>query len=633
MNDEFSAIATEKLLRLFPEISPYIVNFSDVTDELAREDDDTMVGMFVASLGGKYYYIPIVGKGSVVQSIDSLFDPETQEFTPLTKQSLSALIATQSKDMGRKTRIPQTVSQNPSVYGLVVPPRTAKVAYAGTSRFVEALASAPDLVKRAFVEQVKKHEKVASALNRYYDMADVFKALKEEGAAPATEQAKDLEFLTQASEGLSEAEIQSILEKGYALRGVQKETRVAIPANDYARMGRLTQVTRSDGGKVFEIVTKSGETRQGLILEQAKEVPQPAALTRPAAPLVLFSNGDFASSMTPVAQGEGTPGLGLLQSLFTYRRPISTKEVGRGDSIVILNDELKLVAALHVHGVELSSLGARITGNSIIPGVGCNTIYAYNTVSRITAQPDGSVFVPVTTSVITLAADISQELEVNVNSAQAKVELSNLMTLGGMSTIRHDGVSFSYNGKAVGGVPDMVRILVVNEGINPTAAGNFTKQAQVGRICSFYMSKKADYAGGDIPQYGTPLEQQQDQYEWGAGKAGNGFASNVDQAAQTGDSELMEASLLTELLQAPDMHEYIQEYLPEIKTGIDKLGRILFLVKVNLSHLFTGENATEIFNLVGTLRNVYRSLGDAYIKLERLAYDTTSQSNSAEQTK
>src|ERR1017187_4412417 len=106
MNEEFSAIATEKLLRLFPEISSYILNFSDVTDELAQEDEYTYIGMFIAKLGGKCYYIPVVGKNGVIQSIDSLFDPEKQEFMPLTKQVISTLIATQTPDMGKRTRVP-----------------------------------------------------------------------------------------------------------------------------------------------------------------------------------------------------------------------------------------------------------------------------------------------------------------------------------------------------------------------------------------------------------------------------------------------------------------------------------------------------------------------------------------------
>lgn len=627
MNDDFSAIATEKLLRLFPELSQFIINFNDVTDELARENDDTRVGMFVCTLGGKYYYIPIVGKGNVVQSIDSLFDPETQEFLPITKQIVQQLINTQSESMGKGVKIPSTVVQNPSVHSLVVPPRTGKIGYAGSSRVVELLAASPDMVKKAFLEQIKTDRPFAETLNKHFDLADIFKALEEKLAAPAvTEKDQDLQMLT-GGENLSECEVQSILDKGYAMRGIQKEVRVAVPANDYSHMGKLSQLGGADAGFSYDISMKNGESRDGVILEQAREVPL-QAVTRAAImniggsgrnnSLVLFSNGDYSVQTTCVAIGEKRPVQDTLSKLFGYSTPITASSVANGAKVLILNNDMKTLAALTVFKVEVNSLGVAVEGINIITNE-IVKVYAYRNAQRINAISSKEIFVPFNTTFISLRNDVSDDVERNINSAQAKVELKTLVTLGAMGTIGFDGVDFAYNGKTVGPLTNMIKVLVLDEHIRPNQAEAFVKQAQENRMCSFYMSKKADYAPAEIPQYGNPVADDQDQYQFGSG-----FTANVQQAAATGDSQVLEATLLSELVQAPDMKIYIDEYLPEIKAGMDKLGRILFLIKVNMSKMFNGENAPEVFNLVGNLRNVYRLLGDNYLKLERLLQDDSA---------
>lgn len=637
MNDEFSSIATEKLLRLFPELSPYIINFSDVTDELARENDDTRVGMFICQLGGKAFYIPIVGKGNVVQSIDSLFDPEAQEFTPLTKQMIQQLINSQPQ-IGKPSRIPATVTQNPSVYGLVVPPRTGKLAYAGGSRFVELLAASPDMVKKAFVEQIKANQPFADVLNKTFDLADIFKALQPTGSSASTllsDKDKDLIQVITGGDGLSESEVQSILDKGYAMRGIQKETRIAVPALDYNRMGEVTQIGGADVGNSFDIVMSNGETREGFLIEQAKEVPQHAmvkatllcsAKSARAPFLTLFSNGDYCSSSSMVASGVSKSGADTLRNLFTYSPPITAMSVASGMPVLVMNDELKSITSLYVNRVEIHSAGVKITGYPLIDSGNTITVHAFRNCSKVNAVSANEIFVPFNTTFIVLGKNVSMDLETNVVSAQAKTELRTMMSLGSMSTIGFDGTEYSYNGKAVGGVPSVMKVLVMDEGINPFQAEDFVKKASENKFFKFYMSKQADYAPAEIPQYGNTVDGDQSQYDFGANLVGNTM-----QAAAANDSQVLEATLLSELVQAPNMNEYIQEYLPEIKAGMDKLGRVLFLIKVNMSKMFNGENASEIFSLVGNLRNVYRLLGDNYIKLERLGYNDTAAAQLQEQ--
>ena len=85
-----------------------------------------------------------------------------------------------------------------------------------------------------------------------------------------------------------------------------------------------------------------------------------------------------------------------------------------------------------------------------------------------------------------------------------------------------------------------------------------------------------------------------------------------------GDPQTTEATILAELLQAPDMYQYIEEYTPDIEEALDKLGRILFLLRINLDKFGQGSNPSEVFSFISQLRNVYRMLGDNFIKLQQL---------------
>jgi hypothetical protein len=126
-----------------------------------------------------------------------------------------------------------------------------------------------------------------------------------------------------------------------------------------------------------------------------------------------------------------------------------------------------------------------------------------------------------------------------------------------------------------------------------------------------YMSKKADAEQDIIPSYGAAPPSQQS----GFGINGD-FTNSVSKATKTNDAEVVESTIISELLQVADMKGYIQEYLPEIKSSVDKLGRALFLCRLKMDQLAIDHTASEVFSFIGNLRNTYRMLGDTYLKLE-----------------
>lgn len=627
---EFSDIAIQKLLQSFPELSAFIASFKDVTEDLNREEDDIKVGIFILLVGKTPYYIPVIAKGGIVQPMDSIFSLEDQMFIPLTK-SWAEKISTSSTLVGRSTKIPTTVSRNPSVYEMVVPPRTGKYTYAG-SKLPEFLSVTSPLTKQALLDTISSDVEFAEGLHKLFDIKDIVKALKYKEPTGTSKvpnpNADQVQILTGIEgENLSESEIQEVLNKGYAMRGVQKETRVAVPALEYNQSGLFRQLSQVDQGQDYEIAFRNGETRQGTYLKRSKSIPQIAALLdkNPADNFVLFNNGDYATSRNIVSVGEGTDGNKVFKSLFEYSPPIVASQVSNGSTILVLSPELEYVTTLRVRKVEINSNGTTLKGSSLLTGDNL-VIHAFVNCPRINVFDRKEYFVPANCCIVNLGSNLNSDLEVNINSAVAKRELTTMLTLGGLSTVGFDGVEYSYNGKPVGTVPKIIEVLVVKEGITPTQAENFVKQAQVLKTCKFYLSKKADFTPGEIPQYGEIPNSQPDQQ----GLSG-AFVPTVKESLSVNDPQTSEATIISELLQAPNMGEYIDEYLPDIKAGMDKLGRVLFLARINMSKMFNGENASEIFSMIGSLRNVYKQLGDNCLKIEKLRSLNVGNGNTTEQ--
>lgn len=621
---ELSEIALQKLLQLFPEISGYIISFKDITEESGKEESGIQVGIFILQFGEEYYYIPVLAKNGTVLPIDSIFSASQQTFMPMTKSFLEKAMASAQVYLGKRTKIPGTVNKNPSVYSLVTPPRTGKFVYASSSRLVEFLATMPNMVKSAMVEKFSADKDVYNTLHRLFGLENILAALKPT-EEPIKAVKKPAVELIRSGTGLDNSTVKSILEKGYALRGENTTERVAVLANDYSLLGPLTTIGNADVGFDYEIVTRTGEVLSAYVPKKALAAPQAAALLRPSSYITgssspifaLFSNGDYSISGNMISRGEGSNQNKVMQDLFGYSHPTTLKTVSGGDKIALFTPDLHLIGAYRVRLMSETSSGITVTCASLLPGSHSNnvTINAYRNVTNVDATDQANIFVPVNTLVVQLQKDCSEQLEVNINAALARFELNTLTAIGSAVDIGFDGIEFTMNGRVMGPEVNLVEALVIKEGISPDKAESFIKQAKERRHVKVYLSKVADFEPGEIPQYGqTPLEAKQN---FGADRNG-AFAGNLKASTETQDPQVVESMIISELLQASDMKSLVNEYLPEINSAIDKLGRTLFLARLNMDKLSGSQNASEIMSFIANLRNVYRLLGDNVTKLERM---------------
>jgi hypothetical protein len=634
---EFSQIALQKLIELFPELAKYIITFKDITEEANKgEDSDVGIGVFVLQFGKTYFYIPVLAKGETVQPIDSIFNTETQTFLPLTKEYVTQAINSSQLLVGKTTKIPKTVIKNPSVYDMVTPPRTGKYVYASSSRLTEFLATMPNMVKKAMLSKFSEDKEIYDNLHKLFGLENVLSALSPT-PSPVTVAPKPAVEIVTDGVGLPEEEVKSILSKGYALRGENKTERVAILANDYQALGPLKQLSSVDAGQDYSIVTKSGELISAYIPKRSVAAPQFAALLSPSKGgdpvFALYSNCDYSISGNMVARGEGLDDKKVLSDLFAHESAYTPKDIGNHTKFALLSPTLDLVGVFQALEVTHSDIGVSILARNLIHSASAGSyssgsygsssdlvsINASRNCVKVSSSAGKTLFVPYNTITVKLKDNISNDLEVNANAAFAKLELNTLTALGSAANIGYDGIEFSFNGTPVGSEVKMIELLVGKEGIEPAKAESFIKQAKVSKHVKVYMSKVADFEPGEIPQYGNLPTEQASMWDFDKGE---NLVPKVKQSMETQDPQTVEATIISELLQVSNMKEYVKEYMPDIKECIDKLGRTLFLARLNMTELSKTHSASEVMSFVSNLRNVYRMLGDNYVKLEQMVADS-----------
>lgn len=639
---EFSQIALQKLIQIFPELANYIVTFKDITEDSPKgEEQGLSVGVFILQFGNSYSYIPVLAKGDTVQPIDSIYDLETSSFSPLTREYITDAINSSQLSIGKAVKIPKTVIRNPSVYDMVTPPRTGKFVYASSSRLTEFLGLLPNMAKQAMLAKLSEDKEVYQALHHMFGLENLLASLRptEPSRAAATPN-QPVQVITEGV-GLHEEEVKSILSKGYAVRGEPSTERIAFLANDFKDIGTFKALGSIDAGQDYDVVTKSGEILSAYIPKRSPAVPQFAALLSPykgGDPVfALYGSGDYSISANTIARGEGRDSKEVMTHLLAANteQGFTCSALVYGDRFALFTPALELIGVYEANTVMHSSAGVSVSARNLIESKqegsyayssGANSLSSYANVTvnavRNCTKPTFSgtnVFVPHNVLAVKLRNNIAEDLEITTTAALARVEYSSLYTLGSYSNIGYDGVEFSYNGKPVGAEPKLIEILVVKEGIAPSKAENFIKQAKEARHVKVYMSKTAYFEPGEIPQFGDAPPEQASMWDF---EKGDQVVPKLKDSMSIQDPQSVEATLISELLQVMDMKDYVREYLPEIKQCVDKLGRTLFLSRLNMGELSKTHNVNELNTFVNNLRNVYKMLGENYLKLTYLVSDS-----------
>lgn len=603
---EFSDIALAKLLQTAPDLGPLVLNFQDVSDELG-EDTGCKVGVFVIRSGAEVLYVPVISRGEDVYPIDSIFVDSQKKFMPLTRMTIDSIVAAGQIEPGKPTKVPPTVTQNPSVQDLISPPRTGKYAYASASRLVDFLAELPQQIKQATFEKIAAEKSVYDSLDKMFSLKAIFDVLraKPQSLAAVTNEVP-ISVTTTPQAGMGQDAINNILTDGYHVSGQHPTRRVAVAMQDFNRTGQVREISAVDADRDYDVAFRDGNTREAFL-------PKMHKYQRGGRVLALFTNGDYAVGSSLITVGENLDRKVVLDRLFNYAPPVLLRDIASGDNFVVMTTDGEFLGPFCASSITLSSYGVEVrTCSSYSSGI--DKICGYRNFGGNAEMIENSLYMPSSTVVLKLANDVSSETECSVMGTSRRLEFRDLKMLGSELNLGYDGVEFSANGAPVGGVPQTMHMLIIREGIEPSLARNFVKQAQETKFVRIYMSKQAstDYNPAEIPQYGALSPQQGD-----VGLNGS-FMPALQQATNLGDSQAVEATVISELLQTPDMFEQINEYLPDIEEAVDKLGRILFLSRVNINRLAESVDSDSVFSLLAQIKAVYRLLGDNSLRLKRL---------------
>lgn len=614
---EFNQLALQKLVQAAPELANLVIAFRDISEE-ASSEQDTTVGVFLLRSGGSMYYVPVIKKDQTIHPIDSVFCCDISQFRPLSRSLITQIVNAQTADMGTAKKIPGSVIRNPSVHELVNPPRTGKFVYASETRLLEFLGSMPGHLKDHVRHHVTSDSSLATGLSKLLDLKDLVMALK---SAPVENKVVDevpAHAVLTYGDALSEAQAREVMEKGYALNHEYPHgNRVGIQEEDFNVEGTFQQLSsQTEGGKCYRVVLDNGNVLPGYVVPSAKSVH----FKGPDQNTVLLENGMILTGEKFIAVGDELvsddhhSALGNILRKFSERNPIVTLkealESSNGLQVLSMNPSMELLVKGRVHTPVIT--GTDVTAT--LCSANGRKISAMKGIFNAIDEPDGPLCVPEDWPAIMLNYNAVANSAVNVNSVQKLLQARALMSLGDRLSIIHDGVDFAIDGKNVGPAHNALRILITQEGFAPDVAESFVKKASASRTCKVLMSKKADFEPGVIPQFGNPPPPQNPEM----------FSAATRQSLDSGDKQVAEAMILSELLQAPELSEVVAEYMPDIATAVDRLGRVLFLTRARMDQLVDTVGNESAMSTIASVKSVYRNLGDNLIKLEQLSTNVSS---------
>lgn len=99
------------------------------------------------------------------------------------------------------------------------------------------------------------------------------------------------------------------------------------------------------------------------------------------------------------------------------------------------------------------------------------------------------------------------------------------------------------------------------------------------------------------------------------GQDDQGTLDTLSQAAQLGNKEVFDAAALASLIKAARPTEMVERFLPTMVSGMDRLGRLLFLVLWH-SEEFKKRFGEDLPEIVDNLRSTFEHLGELVIKLK-----------------
>lgn len=645
--------AYERLSKTAPDLIRFISTFVDLTNEVP-ENYGIELGVFMLSSGKSLFYVPVIAKSGTVYPIDSVFSTEDNQFFPLTPKFIDKVISSNEMNLGQKTTTPGNVIKNPNVRELIEPPKTGKFAYASTG-LSEFLYQLSEPSKKAFLDKIAFDASFGKGLHKAgFDI----KEMREVLSKPLEKKAEyrpveiGLKIVTEGN-NLPDTVVQEILQRGYGIVGYNTNPTFAVEYD--AKNDGYTKLSSAQEGQVYEVIMKDGSTKVGFVPPQSENLqetsdpfdrrnhPDKAGIvaggvkvranpTVARTPHIIFEDGSYACGVCPVIRATTLGKMDdILLELATMGLFKKAEELITSGERVMLITKNGWLGPLYIQlPIKRTEAGTTICarmwdGDEVTIHQSPNIHGDYSVVGRDIYVNSNAIF-------FIMGGNVSESVE--TDPAVASVKRSHMFT-NHMAPVRigFDGVEYSLNGKPVGSEVNLARELIERKGLSKQAFDQFVKKANVYKKVDIYMSKEAAMGAG--PDYqtlppnlpGSQLTPPHDN-EPAIPQAGKGYENiqngynpnfqTIESSLNTGDKSIIESTIISEFINDPNMLETIGTYLPVIKEAVDKLGRSIFLVRLNINNLSSSIEPEYLSNLMSSLRNTYKMLGDTFIRLDSL---------------
>lgn len=622
-----SKTALNRLNMQTPELSQYVVAFKDLSTELP-ENTGIQVGMIILDMMGKYIYVPVMAKAGEVQLLESMFDADTKKFIPLTRKSVEWMIE-KGHLLGTAERIPSSVARDPDLYDAIVPPKTGKFVYASEGRLGGFFSHMPNHIKQATLEVITNDMAFQQAMAPLMDL-DIAKAFleSETPTADVLEMGPPAPQVITSAAGLSEEQVQEVLAKGYTVKNPPKSTRVAVESSSAQA---LTTLSALPYGRAVMAMKKNGDW-VGV------------AAVRPAVrPVLTYTSEKMNSTGNRSSSSTGELDSGFL-AVTEDGHLLTNPKVVVDNAEVKYDDVIDKLTCKKLTDVNIGEFGMAFTGFGWYGPLSVDSVDKANGWTTINGQGHSIAIHPNvkamydfqgTQAIMSSSAmfyplkrDEDHLMERDINTASMKHEMAMAKVLNVQANLMHRNGVYAVDGKEIGGKPQIVEHLLRSWEIDVPTVETLVQSAEKKNSI---LVKMAAVRGGGRPSPGKGTKVQahyqngeqpgsdDSQLTGNARQRAMGMVNSGKVVKDVADREVMEATLISEMLQNPDLSGSIQEYLPDIKDSVDKLGRTLFLMRINTNKLSESVDAEALNNLFTATRNAYRIVGENCILLENLA--------------
>lgn len=116
-------------------------------------------------------------------------------------------------------------------------------------------------------------------------------------------------------------------------------------------------------------------------------------------------------------------------------------------------------------------------------------------------------------------------------------------------------------------------------------------------------------------------DENREVYEYGGMDGGVSSLQVAEQAAQTGRKDVFDAAALASMIKSHKPDQLVERFMPIIQSGMDRLGRMLFLIYWHYDDFEERYGEDELQELLDNLSNVFEQLGDVvlFVKEKSLA--------------